>query len=131
MMFLRSVFLLLAVVFGAAEAAAQQTLIFVVRNETNSVINYKLWSQSRNIVWPGANTMYSTDFKGDQRSNRISCIQGESICYGAWFRNNPKIVWGAGTTGKGRCADCCYICNGERTKTKVLTYTPAQQGFGR
>jgi hypothetical protein len=126
-----SAFLLMAVAFGAAEAAAQQSLTFVIRNETNGVINYKLWSASRNNVWPGADTMYGMDYKGDQRSTKISCIQGETICYGAWFRHDPKITWGAGPTGKGRCSDCCYICNGTTTTTRVLTYVPRQSGFGR
>ena len=129
--FVQSAFLLMAVLFGAAEAAAQQSLTFVVRNETNAVVNYKLWSATRNHVWPSSSSAYVMNFKGDQRSTRINCIPGEKICYGAWFRQNPNIIWGAGTTGKGRCADCCYTCNGTATKVKVLTYVPRQSGTGR
>ncbi len=129
--FFQAAFVLFAVLFGSVEASAQQSLTFVIRNETTGVINYKLWSANRNQVWPGARTMYGLDYKGDQRSNKIACRPGETICYGAWFRDNPKITWGAGLTGKGKCASCCFVCNGTATAPKILTYTPRQGGFGR
>lgn len=129
--FCQSILLLFAILFGAAEASAQQTLTFVIRNETTSGIDYKLWSQNRNQVWPGARTAYGLNFKGDQRANKLACVRGETICYGAWFRNNPKIFWGAGPTGKGRCTTCCYVCNGSTTGAKILTYSPKQRAFGR
>ena len=128
---LQSLFLMFAVVFGAAEASAQQSLTFVVRSQTDGVINYKLWSQNRNHVWPSVRNAYVLNHRGDQRSNRLNCVAGETICYGAWFRNNPKIVWGAGTDGRKRCTSCCFVCNGTATAPKILTYTPRQGGFGR
>lgn len=131
MRFSQSILLLLAILFGAAEASAQQTLTFVIRNQTASEIDYKLWSQNRNQVWPGVQKTYGLNFRGEQRTNKIACVHGDTICYGAWFRNNPKITWGAGRTGKARCTTCCYVCDGSTTSAKVLTYTPKQKPFGR
>jgi hypothetical protein len=121
----------LLTLFVAMGQASAQSLTFVIRNEANGVVDYKLWSQNRNNVWPDARNVYGLNHRGDQRSTRISCVRGETICYGAWFRNNPKITWGAGVNGKARCASCCYVCNGSTTSVKTLTYSPRQNSFGR
>jgi len=127
---LQSACVLLTLFVAMADASAQ-SLTFVVRSETNGLIDYKLWSQDRSHVWPSVRNVYGLNHRGHQRSTRINCIRGERICYGAWFRNNPKLTWGAGSTGKARCTSCCYICDGTTTRVKVLTYTPRQQSFGR
>src|SRR6266851_6389585 len=59
-------------------------------------VQFKLYSNDRNHVWPSASTAWDLD---DYASHtvRINCIRGELICYGAWETGNDTVYWGAAT----------------------------------
>lgn len=72
-------------------------------------VDVKVWSKSRNNVWPSASTVWTLkDFKVHSLS--ITCVEGEKVCYGAFVRGNSSRYWGVGANGKLGCSSCCFTC---------------------
>ena len=80
-------------------------------------VQFKLYSNDRNHVWPSASTAWDLD---DYASHtvHINCITGERICYGAWQTGNSNIYWGGGYGNRQHCDNCCAVCgDGDVDKT--------------
>ncbi|HEY8578363.1 MAG TPA: hypothetical protein VIL72_00655 [Beijerinckiaceae bacterium] len=104
---------------GLAQPAAAQSLEWRFKSEHPNVVNFELYAQDRDRVWPGGNEVYTlNDYS--TRTVEISCRRGEKICYGAWVRNTRSSTWGSGPDDKGSCRSCCFICDGGRTPVLVL-----------
>lgn len=109
--------LCLAMVGAAAQA---ETMKWQFQSQHPNIVDVELYSQNRaNHVWPGNNQIYVLD-DYETKTMNISCLQGETICYGAWVRNKTSTYWGVGYKDKNRCSSCCYVCNGGQTKVIVL-----------
>ena len=100
---------------GTAHA---DTLTFKVRSFSKYAVNIAFFSKNRKHAWPSTTTVYTIkDYKVADFA--LSCIQGESIGYGAAVKGNPKVYWGRSTDGKQACQNCCYTCNG-KTVTPIV-----------
>ncbi len=108
--------LLLALV---AFTAGAESLTWKLRSEHPNVVSASFYSQDRNVAWPGNGQVYILD-DYEVHTTRLSCISGETICYGAWVRNRSDIYWGVGARNEHRCSTCCYVCDGGTTPVKAL-----------
>ncbi|TXN42917.1 hypothetical protein [Methylobacterium sp. WL7] len=89
--------------------------VAVVRAQSNYPyrVQIKFFSKSYNRSWPGDNQAYG--LKDSARHVfRLSCIEGEKICYGAWPDGNTTVYWGVGNDGQA-CEKCCFQCGSERS----------------
>src|SRR6266478_9153506 len=59
-------------------------------------VQFKLYSNDRNHVWPSSSTAWDLDDYASH-TERITCIRGELICYGAWETGNDTVYWGVAT----------------------------------
>jgi hypothetical protein len=108
--------LALAPVSAMAEASS---ITFKMRSFSKYAVEVNFFSKSRNNVWPSSKTVYVIR-NYDVASYKLSCLQGERICYGAVVKGNSKRYWGVSTTGKQGCSNCCYTCNGGTTPINNL-----------
>lgn len=106
--------------FFAVSAASAEQMTFMMRNGHPNAVRVELYSDDRNHVWPGKGQDYYLD-DGETQSVRITCRQGEKICYGAWVDGDEDTYWGVGKGNEERCSDCCYTCNGGETEEIELT----------
>ncbi|MCU0830987.1 MAG: hypothetical protein MUC58_05645 [Rhizobiaceae bacterium] len=90
----------------------RSTFTFFNRNSSGYDARLRIFSKSRNWVWPGPHSAWVMRPDRVQRVVRISCIRGERVCYGAWRASNPHHYWGVGAWGSQPCWNCCYTCNG-------------------
>lgn len=73
-------------------------------------VQFKLFSQSRNHVWPGVDQAWGLD-DNTFHTSRISCVGGEKICYGAWpTGGGGGVHWGVGPDDSYSCTSCCAVC---------------------
>jgi hypothetical protein len=80
---------------------------------------FKLYSNDRNNVWPSSSTAWDLDDYASH-TERITCIRGELICYGAWETGNDTVYWGGGYGNRQHCDNCCATCgDGDVDKTLV------------
>lgn len=104
---------LLAVLFCALllpAAAAADTATFRIRSFAQHAVQVKFFSQNRNIVWPGGGKAFDIkDYK--VHDIKLTCVNGEKICYGAYLTGNGNRYWGTGHDGKQRCSNCCITCS--------------------
>lgn len=120
-MFKKLIVLALLAIFIAPvfSFAQSQTLTWRIQSFDKEVVDVKFYSTNRNHVWPNTNTVFSID-DYEVHTYKISCIENEQICYGAWVRGSSSSYWGRGKGGKHGCSKCCYICNGGTTPVKKL-----------
>lgn len=104
---------------SAVSIAQGETLTWQMRSYHRNAVEVQFYSQNRNHMWPSSGRVYALD---DYKVHtfRISCVQGEKICYGAWVAGDSTSYWGAGKGGKHGCNDCCYTCNGGTTPIRNL-----------
>lgn len=103
----------------AVSFAQEQTLTWKIRSYHRHAVEVQFYSNNRNHVWPGVGRVYALkDY--DVHTYRISCVQGEKVCYGAWVAGDSTSYWGTGRGGKQGCSDCCYTCNGGTTPIRNL-----------
>jgi hypothetical protein len=88
---------------------------FVMRNSHPYAVELELYSQDRNHLWPGNNQVYYLD-DGETKQVPLSCMEGETICYGAWVSGDQGTYWGVGPNNAESCDDCCYVCEGGETE---------------
>lgn len=71
-------------------------------------IQFRLFSHTRNVSWPGGNLVYVVK-QGQSVSQPIACNAGEKICFGA---DQPitGLSWGVGIDNTDGCTDCCAAC---------------------
>ena len=109
---------LASLVFGSVGAKAEE-LTWNFRNDYPYTVHVKLFSQSRNHVWPNSSQVWVLD-DNQEHSLPITCNYGEKICYGAWSAGDPDTYWGVGPRDRYGCDDCCYTCDGGETAVRVL-----------
>lgn len=104
---------------GAASLPAHaDTMTWKVRSFSRYAVDVAFYSRNRNHVWPSTTTAYIIrDF--NVATYKLSCVAGESICYGAGVKGNLSNYWGAGIGGKQGCKSCCFTCNGD-TVTPIM-----------
>jgi hypothetical protein len=103
-------------IVGTSSARAD-TMTWQLRSFSKNAVEVKFFSSNRRVVWPTATTHY--DIKDyNTHSFKLTCLEGEQVCYGAGVSGNLKRYWGRSTDGKKACTGCCYTCKGNTT-TKV------------
>lgn len=107
--------------FGALapKKADAQSLTWYVQSYYEYQVDVAFYSQDRNHEWPGGGDVWVLDDYNEQEI-ALSCIPGETICYGAWVRGDSSTYWGVGYNNEQWCGDCCYVCDGGYTPTIVL-----------
>jgi hypothetical protein len=109
---------------GSHALAADMTFQFV--NDTDRPLNLKLFSRGESLqMWPAKSKAYSLRPDTATQQLKISCTEGENICWGAWMTvqsvsgqmagsqratSNYKTQAGVGERGTRECADCCKVC---------------------
>jgi formate hydrogenlyase subunit 6/NADH:ubiquinone oxidoreductase subunit I len=90
-------------------------------------LNLKLFSNGESHEqWPSKTRAFAIKPDPEVQQVKISCIEGEQICWGAWMtvqevsgevgagghRNTKtyKINWGVGERGVRTCSYCCDVC---------------------
>jgi hypothetical protein len=115
----RSVICAAIMAFFAGPAVAD-TVTFRIKSNHENKVKVKFYSQDRNHVWPSTTTSYNLDDYAFHNF-RLTCQQGEKICYGAWVVGNNATYWGVGRGDKHSCSECCLTCNDGRIIAKTLT----------
>lgn len=117
----------LVVSFAFSVAAAAADMTFQVVNDTERSLNMKLFSRAdTHQQWPSRTKAYTVRPDSAVQQLKISCTQGEQICWGAW--NTVQSVSGevgeggqratrvstfnvgAGERGIRTCSNCCHVC---------------------
>lgn len=88
-----------------------KTVTFVFSNRAKYIVEVRMFSQSRKVIWPGAKAAFDIS---DRRPHKIKirCNVGEKICFGAYYSESGEEYWGVGKHGREACEDCCGICGG-------------------
>lgn len=81
-------------------------------------IQWRVWAQERDWVWPGPDAVFSTAELDVVDRERIECVAGELLCFGAQAGDR---TWGVGLDGAGECEDCCQPCASAPVDMGVLT----------
>ena len=102
-------------------AAQAENLSFNIQSNHENIVDLEFYSQDRNVAWPGDGQVYIID-DYQIHTYSLSCHSGETICYGAWLRNDNTQYWGVGYNNTQYCEQCCYICNGDQTPLINLNY---------
>ena len=102
-----------------AQRPGQLTFRFI--NQDSSRVLIKLYSQSRNHVWPSADeSYYINGGDSDRKHVELSCQDDEKICYGAWRASDEGSYWGSGADDRHNCEHCCAVCGGDPSDHTLL-----------
>jgi len=83
---------------------------FKLTNKAQYTIILKLFSQSRNWIWPGPTQHFTLDDDAEH-DFALSCQNGENICFGGSYNSNDQPrYWGVGFLGDKGCNGCCLVC---------------------
>ena len=105
--------------------AADMAFQFI--NDTDRSLSLKLFSRDgAHQQWPSKTRAYSVKPDAAVQQLKISCEEGEQICWGAWMtvqevsgeigasgqRNTRTVKHSAGVGERGVrvCANCCHVC---------------------
>jgi hypothetical protein len=91
----------------AAGATSAAEMSFYAKNHHPFAVAVELFGRDR--VWPGDDQVYWLDGK-ERKSVPITCVAGETICYGAWISGAAGTSWGVGPDNNRDCTKCCSIC---------------------
>ncbi len=122
--------------------AADMTFQFI--NDTDRALNMKLFSRGDSLqIWPSKSKAYSIRPNPEVQQLKISCTEGESICWGAWMtmqsvsgqitgseRSTSTMTSqvGVGQRGMRECKSCCHICKEGALTPVVKLNTSASVG---
>lgn len=102
--------------FGSPGSAKADSITWQIRSFHKNAVDVAFYSQNRKHVWPAANQVYVIrDF--NVARYKLSCVRGETICYGAAVKGNYSLYWGVGINGKNACKGCCQTCGGDTVTT--------------
>jgi len=125
-----SFFLIFGVGTTPGTAQPQGVYTFKFRNTTSSPIFARMFSRTRNFVWPATGHYFLLRPGVGYQSVKVSCMPGEKICYGAALTADGKgRYWGAGYNGDKTCTDCCVRC-GTLQENPTHTWNLADTGGG-
>ena len=106
--------------------AVEMTIQFT--NDTERALNLKLFSRAESRQeWPSRTKAFSVRPDSAVQQIKITCEEGEQICWGAWMTvqsvsgeivgasgqratHTSKYMTGVGDRGQRTCERCCYIC---------------------
>lgn len=71
-------------------------------------VEYRLWAEQRDWVWPGPDEVFVTPGLGVSVAQAIECIDGELVCVGA---RAGDLVYGVDLDASLSCEDCCFPCD--------------------
>ena len=113
--------------FCTPAIAAEMT--FQMINDSERAINLKLFSDGEtHQQWPSKTKAYLVKPDTAVQQIKISCEEGEKICWGAWMKvqsvsgeivgpngerrltRNVTHNVGVGERGQRTCEKCCHIC---------------------
>ena len=111
----------------AAFTASAADMTFQFINDTDRPLSLKLFSRGESLQqWPSKSKVYTVRPDAAVQQLKISCTEGEPICWGAWMAvenvsgeigadgkrttRTTKYVAGAGDRGVRPCASCCHVC---------------------
>ena len=116
-----------ASVVSVPSNAAEMT--FQLINDTERAMNMKLFSRGESLQqWPSKSKAYSMRPGTEVQQVKITCEEGEQICWGAWMvtqsvsgdlvgpngerreRVTTRIIYGVGERGVRPCPRCCHVC---------------------
>lgn len=115
MRFVLAICILVSSVFAAQADSLQMS----IESHHPNVVSLEFYSQDYNRAWPGDGQVYLLDDSQTHEYN-LNCESGETICFGAWVRNQSDSYWGVGMNNSQRCTDCCYVCGGNGSNVRVL-----------
>jgi hypothetical protein len=97
------------------------SITWQVRSEAPYSVAVAFFSSTRpNRAWPGGDQVWVIN-DSELKSYKLTCMAGETICYGAWaFGNRMGAYWGVGSNRQHGCTSCCRVCNGGETDVIVL-----------
>lgn len=81
-------------------------------------INYRFFDTTNNLVWPGTDRHYYTEFYNQRYTSTLTCRTGAKICFGGETGN---LKWGVGLNEEQGCTDCCYTCQSGVDQGWLLT----------
>lgn len=90
---------------------AVQTWSFVDACGDDDDIQWRVWSQDREWVWPNVEGTFTSVGQGGETREPIECLVGETMCFGG--ESSDGTIWGIGLDGRGACDDCCHPCSGD------------------
>ena len=106
--------------------AAEMT--FQLVNDSDRALNFKLFSRGESRQqWPAKTKAFSVKPDSAVQQIKITCEEGEQICWGAWMTvqtvsgemvgasgaratRTSTHSTGAGERGQRNCEHCCHIC---------------------
>lgn len=94
------------------------TIVWHFKNDQMDTVYLSLFSQDRNIAWPGGGKVYALSFQ-EETTIVTRGYHKETVCFGAWTQDGR--YWGVGPDNHKQCYDCCYECKG--IETKRITFT--------
>ena len=125
---------------AAGTPATAAELTFQLINDTERAMNMKLFSRGESLQqWPSKTKAYSMRPGTEVQQVKITCDEGEKICWGAWIvtqsasgdivgpggerreRMTARISYGVGERGVRPCPRCCHVCkDGAHTPAATL-----------
>lgn len=124
--FLVAVCVVCSSVYGNPAAAADMQ--FQLVNDTEYPINLRFFSQGESRqVWPSKTKAFTLKVDAAAQQVKISCNDGEKICWGGWTTTQNVsgeitgaagqrstvtnlTTYGAGERGQRTCEKCCEVC---------------------
>jgi hypothetical protein len=124
-LFFRCALLVLATALAATHARAE-SMTLSVQNDSEHVVQLKLFSRDRNEQWPSFSKAFGVKPAKDAQTLEIQCEKGENICYGAWLpQQRAAATWGAGQKGLTPCESCCFVCGDGKEVRKIVIDEPS------
>jgi hypothetical protein len=99
--------------------ASADSLVWKVRSNYRHGIQIAFYSQSRLLEWPGNGQAWGLNDSGTHKYT-LTCVAGETICFGAWVTGHSSIYWGIGAHHEHSCDRCCYVCGAGETARQIL-----------
>lgn len=98
--------------------SSNSSLVFNITDGCNDDyrIDYKFFDVTNNLVWPGPNEIYYTEYYDTNYMHRLSCKTGAKICFGG---NTGDYYWGVSKDGDESCTDCCVTCQDDEVSKRL------------
>lgn len=109
----------LAVWLVTPPVASADSLVWRVKNSYKHRIQIAFYSQSRSAEWSGGDPTWALNDR-DIHTYNLTCVAGETICFGAWVTGDPSVYWGGGVRLEHGCDRCCYVCGTGETALQIL-----------
>ena len=125
---------------GSSATAAEMT--FQLVNDSDRVLSFKLFSRAESRQqWPAKTKAFAIKPDSAIQQIKITCEDGEQICWGAWVTVQSvsrEIIGaagerathtsthsrGAGERGQRTCESCCHICTDGALVPATMLHDP-------